>query len=326
MHHYINRKTKSVIVKRDGQQGHSYLLSLFLYGLFLLLALFLSVKYGALLQDCGWFVYLDAALIEEEQFRSMDFGEDGLAVIEASAEEHQVSLGEAAAVWMIRYGYHLPGVSAMKRHAGDFSNWKEQMIKWSEPDFRKIVNAYNTLLTGLEWFPVAEHGGQYLAPVSFDNSWLAPREYGGERLHEGCDIMSGQAPATQYADRVYPPGVYPVVSISSGVVENIGWLPLGGWRVGIRTPSGAYLYYAHLYGYAPELEKGKRVSPGELLGWMGDTGYSEVEGTAGNFAVHLHLGLYLRTDHYEELSVNPYWILRYLQQKQMTIEIRKGEQ
>ena len=31
----------------------------------------------------------------------------------------------------------------------------------------------------------------------------------------------------------------------------------------------------------------------------------------GNFEVHLHLGIYLKTDHYDELSINPYWVLRY---------------
>ena len=46
---------------------------------------------------------------------------------------------------------------------------------------------------------------------------------------------------------------------------------------------------------------------------MGDTGYGE-EGTSGKFAVHLHLGIYIRTEHTEELSVNPYWILRFLEQ------------
>lgn len=324
MHHHLGRRKKSVLEKPYGQQGHSYLLSLFLYGLFLLFLLFLSAKYAASLQDGAWLVYLDAALIEQEQFRAMDFGENGLSVIEATALEHNVTIGEAAAVWMIHYGYHLPGASAMEKQKDQFADWKEQMIRWSEPDFRKIANAYNTLLTGLEYFPVAEKTDEYLAPVSYDNSWLEPREYGGARFHEGCDIMSGRALTSQYADGVYPSGVYPVVSVSAGIVERMGWLPLGGWRVGVRTDSGAYVYYAHLYGYAPGLEEGKTVSPGELLGWMGDTGYSEIEGTTGNFAVHLHLGLYLQTDHYEELSVNPYWILKYLQQKQMSIQIRRN--
>ena len=53
---------------------------------------------------------------------------------------------------------------------------------------------------------------------------------------------------------------------------------------------------------------------------MGDTGYSKVEGTVGNFDVHLHLGIYLQTEHFEELSVNPYWILRYIENKRLVFE------
>ena len=45
---------------------------------------------------------------------------------------------------------------------------------------------------------------------------------------------------------------------------------------------------------------------------MGDSGYGD-EGTTGKFAVHLHLGLYIDTPAQKEISVNPYWILRYLE-------------
>jgi len=48
---------------------------------------------------------------------------------------------------------------------------------------------------------------------------------------------------------------------------------------------------------------------------MGDTGYSAVEGTKGNFDVHLHLGIYLYPGTSEEVSVNPYWILKYLEER-----------
>ena len=55
------------------------------------------------------------------------------------------------------------------------------------------------------------------------------------------------------------------------------------------------------------------MKAGQLLGYMGDSGYSTIPGTVGNFDVHLHLGIYLKTDHAEEMSVNPYWILKYLE-------------
>lgn len=35
-------------------------------------------------------------------------------------------------------------------------------------------------------------------------------------------------------------GYYPIVSVSDGTVENIGWLEKGGYRVGIRSSQGGY--------------------------------------------------------------------------------------
>ena len=67
--------------------------------------------------------------------------------------------------------------------------------------------------------------------------------------------------------------------MSSGTVEKVGWLELGGWRIGIRSPSGAYLYYAHLYSYSRDWKEGDTVEAGELLGFMGDSGYGREENT-----------------------------------------------
>ena len=61
------------------------------------------------------------------------------------------------------------------------------------------------------------------------------------------------------------------------------------------------------------MAEGVPVKAGQLLGYMGDTGYSAVEGTTGNFDVHLHVGIYLNAGTSEEVSVNPYWILKYLE-------------
>ena len=35
--------------------------------------------------------------------------------------------------------------------------------------------------------------------------------------------------------------------------QQIGWLKLGGYRIGIRSKQGYYVYYAHLQQYAPDL-------------------------------------------------------------------------
>ena len=92
--------------------------------------------------------------------------------------------------------------------------------------------------------------------------------------------------------------------------------PKGGWRIGITAPHGGYFYYAHLDSYA-DVEIGDEVAAGEILGYMGDSGYGE-EGTVGNFPVHLHLGVYLEEP--KEISINPYWILRYAEDSKLSVE------
>lgn len=133
----------------------------------------------------------------------------------------------------------------------------------------------------------------------YDNGYGEGRSYGGARKHEGIDIMSSANKRGQFM----------VQSVSDGVVEQIGWLELGGYRVGVRSPSGLYFYYAHLDSYAEGLRKGDRVRAGQLLGYMGDTGYG-AEGTRGKFAVHLHFGIYYTEDG-QEKSLNPFYLLRY---------------
>ena len=109
-------------------------------------------------------------------------------------------------------------------------------------------------------------------------------------------------------------GIYPVVSMTDGTVTNLGWLEKGGYRIGITSESGTYYYYAHLDSYAG-ISEGEQVIAGELLGYMGDSGYGP-EGTKGKFAVHLHVGIYSYKDG-EEISVNPYYVLRSLENKKL---------
>lgn len=108
-------------------------------------------------------------------------------------------------------------------------------------------------------------------------------------------------------------GELEVQSVSDGTVEQMGWLELGGYRVGIRSPGGLYFYYAHLDSYAAGLQKGDTVKAGTLLGYMGDTGYGQ-EGTRGKFPVHLHFGVYYDKNG-EEKTIDPYRLLRCLETK-----------
>jgi len=177
--------------------------------------------------------------------------------------------------------------------------------KYRYEDFREIYGYVYAVWNDLERFPVGEVASHPDAVVTFSDSWMQSRTFGGDRGHEGCDIMAS----------LNQRGIYPIYSMTDGVVENIGWLRLGGYRIGIRSDSGAYFYYAHLAEYAKDFEIGERVEAGTFLGYMGDTGYSDTPGTTGMFDVHLHLGIYLNDANGTEFSVNSYPMLRYLSEK-----------
>lgn len=177
----------------------------------------------------------------------------------------------------------------------------EKRIK--EHIYEKYYSYYNAIFKDIEYFPVPEDisGGE---TISYVNSWFYERTYGGNRVHEGTDIMTSNN----------IPGYFPIVSITDGTVEKIGWLEKGGYRIGIRSPNDGYFYYAHLNRYASGLKVGDKVTAGTLIAYMGNSGYGKKEGTVGKFDVHLHLGIYVNGEE-GELSINPYWILKYLEKK-----------
>ena len=167
------------------------------------------------------------------------------------------------------------------------------------------IRLYGIFWEDLQYFPAAGRKEVQGQQFFFENSWHARRTFQGERLHEGCDIFGREEKS----------GYYPILSMTDGIVEKVGWLPLGGYRIGIRSPGGGYFYYAHLSSYVREFQTGEQIKAGEVLGFLGDTGYGE-EGTAGKFVPHLHLGIYVRTQTEEEHALNPYPVLQFLQKRQ----------
>lgn len=111
----------------------------------------------------------------------------------------------------------------------------------------------------------------------YEPGFGASRYFGGERNHEGVDI-------------IVPKGT-PVRSVCNGTVTEKGWLTLGGWRIGVMDAFGVYHYYAHLSAYA-DLEIGDIVRPGQTIGYVGSTGYGP-EGTDDQMIPHLHFGIYV---------------------------------
>lgn len=193
------------------------------------------------------------------------------------------------------FAYLYSGLTAKS----DLEHSIEYLEKSYPAEYKKYTAYEKAIWTDVRYFPVAKSQNNAQATVTFEDSWMQSRTFGGSRGHEGCDIMAS----------INQRGYYPIVSVSDGTIEKIGWLTQGGYRIGIRSKHGAYFYYAHLYDYARDFKEGDTVDAGELLGFMGDSGYSNIEGTVGNFDVHLHFGIYLNDAEGNEFSVNSYCIL-----------------
>lgn len=240
---------------------------------------------------------LQIATVISQEYRAQEVGKEMLSYIEGCdkpAENVGLYLLES------KFGYQkFPYVYSEK-------TFKELKDKWRRQKGWDTYKAYTEAIwNDVKCFPVPKFKGDKSKGVAYQNSWGAERTYGGKRSHEGTDIMAAEN----------TPGLYPVVSMTDGVVESKGWLKKGGYRIGIKAPSGAYFYYAHLDSYA-KIEVGDKVDAGDILGFMGDSGYGP-EGTTGQFPVHLHLGIYIYPQG-EEISVNPYWVLKWIENSKNT--------
>lgn len=147
---------------------------------------------------------------------------------------------------------------------------------------------------GLKAYSPVAAGYGYSHCSDFGNS----RSFGFARKHLGNDLMGSQGT--------------PIIAVEGGVVEAMGWNRYGGWRIGIRSfDSHRYYYYAHLQKdqpFADGLQQGDVVQPGDLIGFMGRTGYSDRENVNNIETVHLHFGLQLIFDESQKECNSEIWV------------------
>lgn len=194
--------------------------------------------------------------------------------------------------------------------------------------------AYNAVLGGLlgsyaietdgQWKP--DYGLKAFSPIAAGywyhhyDDFGQSRSYGYARPHLGNDLLGSAGT--------------PICAVEGGVVEALGWNQYGGWRVGIRSHDGLrYWYYAHLqkgHPYAAGLTEGSIVQAGDVIGYMGRTGYSTTEDTNNIEVDHLHLGLQLifdesQKDGNSEIWVDVYQLVRLLERHRCTVQRSDGE-
>ena len=125
----------------------------------------------------------------------------------------------------------------------------------------------------------------------------ASRSYGYKRIHFGNDLMGSIGT--------------PIIAVESGIVEAIGWNQYGGWRIGIRSfDKKRYYYYAHLrknHPYVQDIKEGQIVQAGDVIGYLGMTGYSTKENTNNINVPHLHFGIQIIFDEVQKEGPNQIW-------------------
>ena len=242
--------------------------------------------------------------------------------IETAGQEKHISWIDILAVAACRTGGKCP-LSAVKTAAkqlrGDHP--PDDLLGELYRYYDYYYNAYEAVLGGLLGHYAVEVNGEWrqtyglkaFSPIaagygySHCSDFGNQRSFGFARKHLGNDLVGLLGT--------------PIVAVEGGVVEALGWNRYGGWRIGIRSfDSKRYYYYAHLQKdrpFAPGLSQGDIVQAGDLIGFMGRTGYSDSENVNNIETVHLHFGMQLVFDESQkecnsEIWINVYDIVRLL--------------
>lgn len=241
------------------------------------------------------------------------------------------ALDEALALDVSTHGTekHIPMAVSLAyiaaKNYGEFAKYKKGTLTKLKGDIPELIEklenkklynyyleAYGAVLGGLvgsytkanaDGSKSEEYGLRAFSPIAAGyyyrdyDDFGASRSYGYKRSHLGHDMLGSIGT--------------PIAAVESGTVEAVGWNQYGGWRIGIRSFDGKrYYYYAHLRKDHPynDIYEGKIVNAGEVIGYLGMTGYSAKENTNNIDIPHLHFGLELIFDPEQKDGYNQIWI------------------
>ena len=244
-------------------------------------------------------------------YESLKYAMD--ADIETFDQEKHISWIDSLALAACRTGGRC-GLASVKKAVTELKGEKspEELLGETYKYYDYYHQSFSATLGGLlgsfaiekdgQWVPT--YGLKAFSPVaagygfSHCDDFGVSRSFGFRRKHLGHDLMGSQGT--------------PIVAVEGGVVEAMGLNRYGGWRIGIRSvDSKRYYYYAHLqkdHPFADGLQVGDIVQAGDLIGFMGRTGYSDKENVNNIETVHLHFGLELIFDESQKECLSEIWI------------------
>jgi murein DD-endopeptidase MepM/ murein hydrolase activator NlpD len=208
--------------------------------------------------------------------------------------------------------------------------------------YKYYLDGYRAILGGIIDFETGKLTGFH--PIAkgfwyscFDDFGMS-RGYGYKRRHLGHDLF-GSVGA-------------PIIAVEGGTITELGWNRYGGWRIGIRsdpchseqseesqvttdissntnTYPARYHYYAHLRKdrpFAVNLQKGDRVTAGQVIGYLGNTGYSRKENVnMKQGKPHLHFGIQIifhpsQEDGNGEIWIDCHTLCRFLSRNRAKVQ------
>ena len=260
-------------------------------------------------------------------YESMKYAMD--ADIQTFEQENHIDWIDVLAIAACRTGGKC-GLDSVKKAAADLKKegTPQGVLGDENKYFSYYREAYRAVLGGFlgsfaiqkdgQWVP--QYGLKAFCPIaegfyySHYDDFGANRSFGFKRKHLGNDLLGSQGT--------------PIVAVEGGVVEALGWNRYGGWRVGIRSHDRKrYYYYAHLQKdtpFAKGLAVGQTVNPGDVIGFMGRTGYSDQENVNNIDINHLHFGMQLIFEESQkecnsEIWIDVYQIVRLLSRHQSSV-------
>ena len=304
-----------------------------------------KLRFGAFLMAVSVIMLGVARLLSHEKMYRMTSGEyikwvDFSVTSEAMNDALQISLDA------YEKGYNADFVELLSylgaKYGGDFRHYKKKDLtdlyeKIKDGEKLDAIGAkYNYYPYYLEAYGavLSEYVGEFyvggkqyyglraFSPIAkgyyynHSDDFGASRSYGYNRKHLGHDLMGSVGT--------------PVIAIESGYVEALGWNQYGGWRIGIRSfDNKRYYYYAHLrkdHPYVSDLKEGDIVNAGQVIGYLGMTGYSAKENVNNIKTPHLHFGIQLIFDPSQKNGYNQIWIdcyelTKFLSQNRMGVVV-----
>ncbi len=260
---------------------------------------------------------MERALVLEQQYREQDRVINWIDILALAATRHGSGKFSTAAV--DRAAKELAGDQSPKELLGNQYKYYQYYREAYGAVLRGLVGTYAIQKEDGDWSTA--YGVKAFSPIAAGYGYAhyddfgAGRSYGFRRRHLGNDLMGSLGT--------------PIVAVEGGTVEAMGWNQYGGWRVGIRSfDRQRYYYYAHLRKdapFAPGLEVGDTVQSGDVIGFMGRTGYSTKENVNNIEVVHLHFGLQLIFDESQkecnsEIWVDVYDIINFLSNHRSSVQ------